>query len=433
MMWSTLSRAIKCWIPEEKRVPEKSYNGSLVLLIPKEATSLLKHQFSIGEAEIWRQNENNREIFVKPPVATSVRRVLDENNVMYTVVCEDVQNAINAERFLQNISVQRVLKNDFKMSWDKYHGLKDIYLFVEQLARDYPKRVRVVNIGKSFQGKMLKVAIFKSKKKNAKKIWIDGGIHGREWVSPAAVAYIMKELAQLNVSGNSPLSRIDFYVCPIVNPDGYEYSHTTDRFWRKNRSITKLSCQGVDLNRNFKARWKRQKKCGEDYAGDVPFSEPETKHMSNFIKKHLQNMEGFISFHSFSQVILYPYSYPLDENSTVINSSHYKNMVEVGERIADEINKVDGRLFKALAIHKFTDGAYGSSIDWAMDLGITYPYAIELRPDVSSEVPGFLLPPSQIIPASKEALAAVITLASAILKQSNSGEKNKRKIKKIYG
>ena len=28
---------------------------------------------------------------------------------------------------------------------------------------------------------------------------------------------------------------VDWYVAPLLNPDGYEYSHTNDRMWRKNR------------------------------------------------------------------------------------------------------------------------------------------------------------------------------------------------------
>ena len=38
----------------------------------------------------------------------------------------------------------------------------------------------------------------------------------------------------------------------------YEYSHTTDRLWRKNRAAnhdTLGLCRGVDLNRNFGYKW----------------------------------------------------------------------------------------------------------------------------------------------------------------------------------
>lgn len=40
------------------------------------------------------------------------------------------------------------------------------------------------------------------------------------------------------------------YFLPVVNPDGYEYTHVKDRLWRKNRKPTR-QCTGTDLNRNF--------------------------------------------------------------------------------------------------------------------------------------------------------------------------------------
>jgi murein tripeptide amidase MpaA len=43
---------------------------------------------------------------------------------------------------------------------------------------------------------------------------------------------------------------------PVVNPDGYEYTHTEDRLWRKSRSRHNGDrCIGVDLNRNFDFHW----------------------------------------------------------------------------------------------------------------------------------------------------------------------------------
>ena len=63
-------------------------------------------------------------------------------------------------------------------SWDAYHRLDDIYQFIDGLARDHPKRIQVVNIGKSVLGKHLKVVVIKSGNKEAKKMWIDGGKAG---------------------------------------------------------------------------------------------------------------------------------------------------------------------------------------------------------------------------------------------------------------
>ena len=52
----------------------------------------------------------------------------------------------------------------------------------------------------------------------------------------------------------------EIWVIPVANPDGYEYTFTNERLWRKNLrdndgdgEIT--LADGVDLNRNFGSRW----------------------------------------------------------------------------------------------------------------------------------------------------------------------------------
>ena len=57
------------------------------------------------------------------------------------------------------------------------------------------------------------------------------------------------------------VDNVDWYFLPVFNPDGYVYSWTKDRLWRKNRAIHNTSnknssqCVGVDLNRNWDAHW----------------------------------------------------------------------------------------------------------------------------------------------------------------------------------
>lgn len=41
-------------------------------------------------------------------------------------------------------------------------------------------------------------------------------------------------------------------IVPVLNPDGYEFTHTKDRMWRKNRAHHEGECVGIDLNRNFR-------------------------------------------------------------------------------------------------------------------------------------------------------------------------------------
>ena len=49
---------------------------------------------------------------------------------------------------------------------------------------------------------------------------------------------------------------IHWIVLPCLNPDGYRYSYTSERYWRKNRNTNGgSSCKGVDLNRNYDIQW----------------------------------------------------------------------------------------------------------------------------------------------------------------------------------
>jgi murein tripeptide amidase MpaA len=66
-------------------------------------------------------------------------------------------------------------------------------------------------------------------------LWL-AGIHAREWICPAVSTWLLNEL----LTSEDPFVRyiaekFDWYVFPSVNPDGYQYSHTTVRIWAVGR------------------------------------------------------------------------------------------------------------------------------------------------------------------------------------------------------
>merc|ERR1711874_186033 len=86
--------------------------------------------------------------------------------------------------------------------------------------------------------------------------------------------------------GTRAVLSVDWYVMPLLNPDGYEYSRTTDRLWRKNRAPPPdgSDCYGVDLNRNWDVVGYglgsvSGNPCSEVYKGPAKNSEPEVAAM----------------------------------------------------------------------------------------------------------------------------------------------------------
>lgn len=136
-----------------------------------------------------------------------------------------------------------------RLTWQAYHRLNDINGYLDYLAETYPQLCTVKTIGSSVQGRPIKIIKISNGKQGNKAVWIDGGVHAREWISPATVTFIINQIV-LSYDNDPLLESVDWYINPMVNPDGYEYSHNVDRLWRKNRRGAGY-CAGTDLNRNF--------------------------------------------------------------------------------------------------------------------------------------------------------------------------------------
>ena len=101
------------------------------------------------------------------------------------------------------------------------------------------------------------------------------------------------------------LTLFEIAVVPCTNPDGYEYSHTTDRMWRKNRRINRDGSRGVDLNRNWDDYWGQKGTSmvarSDIYGGTHAASEPEVSAIADYILRLKNRLIG-IDVHSYSQV-----------------------------------------------------------------------------------------------------------------------------------
>lgn len=88
--------------------------------------------------------------------------------------------------------------------------------------------------------------------------------------------------------------------------------------------------EGLDLNRNYPYDWAPEGV--QRGAGDYPFSEPETRAEAEFWSGH-RNINGFLSYHTYSGVILRPYSTHPDDYFNTHDLDIYKLIGERGTEL----------------------------------------------------------------------------------------------------
>ncbi len=88
--------------------------------------------------------------------------------------------------------------------------------------------------------------------------------------------------------------------------------------------------KGLDFNRNFPFEWRAE---GDQHgAGPYPTSEPEIRALVDFIVKH-PNINIAITFHTFSRVILRPYSTKSDDDMNAEDLWVFKKIGELGTKL----------------------------------------------------------------------------------------------------
>ncbi|KAF2363215.1 Carboxypeptidase activation peptide [Trinorchestia longiramus] len=352
------------------------------------------------------------DVLSAPYKERQVKEVFDDVQLRYNVVIDDLQKEIEME----NVNDGFLLDNRFghPMTWQQYHSFEDMAHYMYYLEQTFPRNVQVLNIGSSFEGRDLlvaKVSTAEFGNTSRPAIWIDGGLHAREWISPAVVSYFLQRLVELPGSYSPLVDTFDWYIMPMVNPDGYEYSRSHDRLWRKTRSKTPESpCYGVDANRNFGFKWNTGgtsgNPCSDTYRGAAPFSELETRALRDFLQEHKQEIEVYLSIHSYKQLWMYPWGYTKAPLSSPANAHVATVATDAINVFAHTDEYQHGRMADQLYVTS------GSSNDYAYGaLGIPYSFALELR-DRGEH--GFLLPRDQIEPTAEETSIGLFAMAQQV-------------------
>lgn len=328
-------------------------------------------------------------------------------NLNMSVLIKDVQD------MMDQAMKQTVLTADPFFS--KYQRYDDIKTKVQQIASSYPGAVFIPSIGQTAGKRDIFGISLGGGSKPVATIYIQGGIHAREWISPATVMFILNSLTS-SEDAKHILDKLQIVAVPLLNADGYEYTHTNDRMWRKNRVVNSgSSCIGVDLNRNWGDHWggpgSSGSPCSDTYRGTKAFSELESAAVKDFWAGKTPPA-AFIDFHSYGQLMLRPYGWQLPGQGVPPNEAEVK---AVTAKMVAAIKATHGMSYtNEHAAELYV--ACGGADDWFYSEGTKggISLTIELR-DTGSY--GFALPPAQIVPTGEEALQAFLVLANHVLSQ----------------
>merc|ERR1711939_394573 len=288
--------------------------------------------------------------------------------------------------------------------FSKYHKFASIVSRTKELADAHPKLAKFVpTIGKSHEGRHIPVIHLSGAPHPDKpQIWLNGGQHAREWIAPAVVMYMTQKLLadySKDPQVKKLMDKFEFVIAPVINPDGYDYTFTGNRLWRKNRRNNGDGSMGVDLNRNWSNHWGKggasKDPSAIDYQGPSAASEPEVAACQKYIMNLKHRVAG-IDFHSYGQLIL------RSKGWTKKKSKDERLLLKMATDMKSAISKVRGTQYSS----EVAAGLYpttGSTDDWMSEEGKMWGHGwtVEL-PGPQGGHHGFLLPASQILTSSKE-------------------------------
>ncbi len=181
-----------------------------------------------------------------------------------------------------------------------YYTLEDLYAAIYGLEDLNPGLVTIEEIGRSVEGRpLLAVKIARREGRGRGEVLITANVHADEWAGHRVALATAEKLA--GQDGKDPwvtslLDRMDFYIIPLMNPDGF---HRADRHLRRNFTMARDNANHVDLNRNWPyareslmsdAKGKIVGGSGfkyhPNYRGPYPLSEPENIALDDFVKDH---------------------------------------------------------------------------------------------------------------------------------------------------
>ncbi|XP_074242730.1 carboxypeptidase A6 isoform X1 [Saimiri boliviensis] len=196
-----------CWLflkilqPGHSHLYNNRYAGDKVIrFIPKteeEAYALKKisHQLKV---DLWQPSSISyvsegtvTDVHIPQSGSRALLAFLQEASIQYKVLIEDLQKTLEKGSRSQTQRNRRSLSG---YNYEVYHSLEEIQSWMHHLNKTHSGLIHMFSIGKSYEGRSLFILKLGRRSRLKRAVWIDCGIHAREWIGPAFCQWFVKEV-----------------------------------------------------------------------------------------------------------------------------------------------------------------------------------------------------------------------------------------------
>ena len=271
----------------------------------------------------------------------------------------------------------------------KFKTSEQVAQILAGFQKTYPDLAQVRSIGKSLQGRdimAIKITEHVDQSPAGKPVILFNGMHHAREVMATEVPLDIAEYLLSNY-GKDPkvthwVSSNVIYVVPMLNVDGNNIVWNSDNMWRKNARGN----FGVDINRNYPYMWNgcggsSSSESADDYHGPSAASEPETNVLMSLVRNIHPVFD--ISFHSYSELVIYPYGCGQHtETADVVEP--------LGKAMAALIPSDSGSgTYTAGLAPELLYTVDGDDLSWMYHEAHVIPFVIELNSDAQGFQPGY--------------------------------------------
>ena len=318
----------------------------------------------------------------------------------------------------------------------RFHSYAELERELLALQDSYSHIARVIDLGDSLEGRniyALKISDNVYQDEQEAELFFVGCHHAREWISvevPFLLGKYLVENYETNSQVKDLVDQCEIWIVPLLNPDGLEYSIHFYRYWRKNRRDNGDGSFGVDLNRNYSFNWGLDNEGSSPfpsstvYRGTSPFSEPETQIIRDLFTE--RNFQAVISYHNYSQVILYPWGY------TNQPTAEEQLLDQIAANMSGLMQSVNGNIYEYGQAGADLYLTNGGMIDWTFGTYNIPSYTLELPP-IDEEHGGFFNAEEDIQPIFNENLPAMLYLIDWSVQNFGSGINPSIRRERRYG